>query len=667
MFLTTPFFSFLSDSQNQHTYVVNHGDMGLFGKAKPEDGYGEPPVVPKFNLLSNVHWVRIVDKISSRGERQKRAAILSSECLVLCKANSFEVKRIVSVSAITKLITQEKPPMTELNGPSGEGFAILMKIPTEYDLIICQPKQQKSGYASQRDLVDLTQALTVCKKTRVNEDGAAQISKETPKFPIIQIGPSKRIFAHAMLLKGKPHVYPTQKTFDQLNSLFMKHTPLPDGDHQELLEEVHELIEDDEASKDKKTEKAEKEKQEQPNKEQQPEDGKSNTSAKAKNETPTPTNPNANEPNWKNILKAQQRMSSSYRDLTGLNQQFGKSNFGGDTASVQSFGNLREPQKSTFGNTTPLRLNEYGHSGEWRGSNTENYCSLMDDIDGVLCGHPGGRIHQDHWSCCGALTMDSYCGLPNPFSPIPPDELLKPVDKPEGRKRLSRRNSEFTQGSFLVPDVASETHTNASAITGEHATACQVCVAPFTATVKSRLCKRCGCTTCEKCCPHLMRIPGTYGPGRVCTACYQEIAEGGGDLHRSRASSHMSLRTYSDQQSLDGSLAAAEDLSIATDAMIAATVCLVTNSTVFRKRRKKKKKKEPVAPLAYPGAYPGYPPHMLPQHTQKPAHPSAAYFSKSYVPHWKQSGAVTVGVPKQTSSDKFWSGFMNEWDDAAAL
>eukprot|EP01060_Flectonema_neradi_P002050 TRINITY_DN11239_c0_g1_i1.p1 TRINITY_DN11239_c0_g1~~TRINITY_DN11239_c0_g1_i1.p1 ORF type:complete len:632 (+),score=125.33 TRINITY_DN11239_c0_g1_i1:71-1966(+) len=631
--------------------------MGLFGKAKPEEGYGEPPVLPKFNLLSNIHWVRIVDKVSSRGERQRRAAILSSECLVLCKANSFAVKRIVSLAAITKLITQDKPTATELKGPPQEGFVILVKIPTEFDLIICQPKQQKAGFASKQDLIDLTQAITFCKKSRISEDGEAQISPEAPKFPIIRIPTSKRIFAHAMLLKGKGHEYPKQNTFDQLNALFMSHKPLPDGDHQQLLEEVHKLIEDDDG-KDKKSEKFEKVDKDKPP-QQQPQEEPSETGDKSSAALPAakPVNDPAgssSEPNWKHLLKGQQRMSSSYRDLRLVPGS--KSTFGADSGPAQNPGNVKELQKSTFGNTVTLKPNEFGHSGEWRGPNTMNYCSLIDDIDGVLCGHPGGRIHEDHWSCCGALNYDSYCGQPNPF--LQPDDS-KPLDRTEGRKRLSRRNSEFTQGSFLVPDVASET--NGSAITVGDAATCQVCVAPFTATNKSRLCKRCGCKTCERCCQHLMRIPGTYGPGRVCTACHQEVAEGG-ELRRSRASSHMSLRTYSDQQSLEaGSVDSAEDLQAASDAMIAAVVCLVTNATVARKRRKKKKKKDtPQNP------YGGYPPYAFYPQT-KPLHPSAAYFGQSYLPLWKQSGAEGVGVTKQTSSDKFWSGFMTEWDDAAAL
>jgi len=52
---------------------------------------------------------------------------------------------------------------------------------------------------------------------------------------------------------------------------------------------------------------------------------------------------------------------------------------------------------------------EANHTGQFRGSSLVQYCSLVNQPQGILCAHPGGIIRDSHWSCCGARSFRSRC------------------------------------------------------------------------------------------------------------------------------------------------------------------------------------------------------------------------------------------------------------------
>ena len=50
------------------------------------------------------------------------------------------------------------------------------------------------------------------------------------------------------------------------------------------------------------------------------------------------------------------------------------------------------------------------HTGEWRGAEMAQWCSLADHPEGIfLCTHEGGVLAKPHWSCCGLTDLHAPC------------------------------------------------------------------------------------------------------------------------------------------------------------------------------------------------------------------------------------------------------------------
>jgi len=71
------------------------------------------------------------------------------------------------------------------------------------------------------------------------------------------------------------------------------------------------------------------------------------------------------------------------------------------------------------------------HSGEWRGAEKSQWCSLGHDMDGPVCSHGEGIITEEHWSCCGkmseadlACTFSEASGAPMGGEGIADDEPI---------------------------------------------------------------------------------------------------------------------------------------------------------------------------------------------------------------------------------------------------
>jgi hypothetical protein len=51
------------------------------------------------------------------------------------------------------------------------------------------------------------------------------------------------------------------------------------------------------------------------------------------------------------------------------------------------------------------------HAGQWRdASKVQHECSRPFAVEGAVCQHGMTTIERSHWSCCGALTLESPCG-----------------------------------------------------------------------------------------------------------------------------------------------------------------------------------------------------------------------------------------------------------------
>eukprot|EP01060_Flectonema_neradi_P025248 TRINITY_DN34074_c0_g1_i1.p1 TRINITY_DN34074_c0_g1~~TRINITY_DN34074_c0_g1_i1.p1 ORF type:complete len:504 (+),score=103.37 TRINITY_DN34074_c0_g1_i1:94-1605(+) len=173
-----------------------------------EEGYGEQPIKPHFNQLPHINFVRIIDKLSSHGTRQRRAIVVSGKMLFVCEATSFKVHRAIDVMDIDGAFKQENPAQKTLGGTE---LAILLCIPANnsHDLLLLQPREKKAGHANNRDMIDLLRAISYAKST------------SDKKLPISTLKPKEDILSRAFLIKNK--------TFDppalSLPELLEKHSP----------------------------------------------------------------------------------------------------------------------------------------------------------------------------------------------------------------------------------------------------------------------------------------------------------------------------------------------------------------------------------------------------------------------------------------------------------
>eukprot|EP00755_Sulcionema_specki_P017326 Sspe_Gene.64131::Locus_37536_Transcript_1_1_Confidence_1.000_Length_1842::g.64131::m.64131 len=182
------------------------GFFQIFSSEKEEQGYGDDPVQPPYSLFHNVHFVRIMDKLSSHGVRQRRVVIVSTSELILVKPGSTQIKRIIPAERIEGVYKQLQPAQFPRTG-----FALLIVVPDEHDLLLLQPKEKKAGMAAPDDLMTLLHALTVCKRV------------QRQLLPIYTLPPSEDILRKAFLIKPASFRYPTEALEEFLDS----RTPLP--------------------------------------------------------------------------------------------------------------------------------------------------------------------------------------------------------------------------------------------------------------------------------------------------------------------------------------------------------------------------------------------------------------------------------------------------------
>ena len=161
-----------------------------------EEGYGEQPIKPHFNQLPHINFVRIMEKLSSHGTRQRRAIVVSGMMIFVCEATSFKVHRAIDVMDIDGAFKQEKPIQKTLGGAE---IAILLCIPASnsHDLLLLQPREKKAGHANNRDMTDLLRAISYAKST------------QDKKLPVSSLQPKEDILSRAFLIKSKIFESPT--------------------------------------------------------------------------------------------------------------------------------------------------------------------------------------------------------------------------------------------------------------------------------------------------------------------------------------------------------------------------------------------------------------------------------------------------------------------------
>eukprot|EP00659_Diplonema_papillatum_P005594 gene5594-8519_t len=175
----------------------------MFGSAE-EDGYGEPPVKPNFNQLPHQTFVRIMDKLSSHGVKQKRAILVSDTVVVVCDAHRFRVRRVIRVQDIAGAFKQVDPIHPALGKTR---CAVLLCVPSggSHDLILMQPREKKAGYATMDDMTLFLRAVSQAK---------ANFNQRLPvkTLPAGQAGKAARdsIVNHAFLVKDKTFVSPNE-------------------------------------------------------------------------------------------------------------------------------------------------------------------------------------------------------------------------------------------------------------------------------------------------------------------------------------------------------------------------------------------------------------------------------------------------------------------------
>ena len=85
----------------------------------------------------------------------------------------------------------------------------------------------------------------------------------------------------------------------------------------------------------------------------------------------------------------------------------------GYTCDVCHAGNGENRHRCTKGcdwDACGLCMARQGHKGgEWRGSERQQWCSLANSPDGLLCTHGSDVVQSEHWSCCGGALNAQGC------------------------------------------------------------------------------------------------------------------------------------------------------------------------------------------------------------------------------------------------------------------
>eukprot|EP00754_Rhynchopus_humris_P025775 Rhum_TRINITY_DN14966_c1_g1::Rhum_TRINITY_DN14966_c1_g1_i1::g.129245::m.129245 len=181
-----------------------------------EAGYGDAPTQPNFNQIPNIDFVRIMDKVSSKGVRQKRAVLVGCGVLILCRDNRFHVKRIVRVQDIKGVFRQARPPKKDVGKTE---MAVLLCIPNAGpDILLYHPNERKSGYASPVDMTELLRALSFSKS----------FFNEQLPIKTLQEDGTDHILSHAYLLKPQEYKPPSSHERDLITALDSRVNNIPE-------------------------------------------------------------------------------------------------------------------------------------------------------------------------------------------------------------------------------------------------------------------------------------------------------------------------------------------------------------------------------------------------------------------------------------------------------
>eukprot|EP01063_Lacrimia_lanifica_P018238 TRINITY_DN25180_c0_g1_i1.p1 TRINITY_DN25180_c0_g1~~TRINITY_DN25180_c0_g1_i1.p1 ORF type:complete len:544 (+),score=133.05 TRINITY_DN25180_c0_g1_i1:132-1763(+) len=126
----------------------------------PDPGYAKPPRL--FGQLPHVLFVRVVDKVSSRGARQKRAVIVSPTVVVVSHPTALQVKRFIDVRHISGVYKQ----LHMKNSVGKASCALLLSMQPssrEHDLLLLESTQTNAGHASVGCMGELLKALATAK------------------------------------------------------------------------------------------------------------------------------------------------------------------------------------------------------------------------------------------------------------------------------------------------------------------------------------------------------------------------------------------------------------------------------------------------------------------------------------------------------------------------